>query len=141
MRLRAIWRVCRVSLLRLFLILPREKMTERRRLRIRKIGERSLLPTHVWVDKSGSESALVAFSVVVRIDLRYLEVVHMYRRLSIFAELSRKAKKREKERAREKDGKTVSLISIIENRIKEWLAKRSLMIEGAEICLQISRTL
>lgn len=51
MRSRAIWRVCRVSLLKLFLILPREKMTERRRLRIRKIGERSLLPTHVWVDK------------------------------------------------------------------------------------------
>lgn len=91
--------------------------------------------------QAGSESALVAFSVVVRIDLRYLEVVHMYRRLSIFAELSRKAKKRELERAREKDGKTVSLISIIENRIKEWLAKRSLMIEGAEICLQISCTL
>lgn len=35
--------------------------------------------------QAGSESALVGFSV--RIDLRYLEVVHVYRRLSIFAEL------------------------------------------------------
>lgn len=71
-----------------------EKRWWRWRLRIRKIGERSLL-AHVS-RQAGSESALVEFSVVVRIDLRYLEMVHVHRRLSIFAELLESARRKER---------------------------------------------